>query len=134
MPGLPRRIGFEGRGRAPGADAELSKTPGATVSLREGIAKTTTMRLAVPPTRTRTLRSANPFEPMFENCRRHSKTVKGSRNNAMALHGRAAGMLEATSPAASTATGPPAIALANIGSLTVPRSIYGKWYCCTTAH
>src|SRR5512140_349521 len=50
---------------------ELDKThPGAAASLREGMAETLTIvRLGVPPTLARTLRSTNPIESMIEICR-----------------------------------------------------------------
>jgi putative transposase len=76
---------------------ELDKThPGAAASLREGMAQTLTiLRLGVPPTLARTLRSANPVESMIEICREHSKNVKRWRDGTMALRWCAAGMLEA---------------------------------------
>ena len=77
--------------------AELGKThPGAAASLREGMAETLTiLRLGVPPTLARTLRSTNPIESMIEICREHSKNVKRWRDGTMALRWCAAGMLEA---------------------------------------
>jgi hypothetical protein len=77
--------------------AELGKThPGAAASLREGMAETLTiLRLGVPPTLARTLRSTNPAESMIEICREHSKNVKRWRDGTMALRWCAAGMLEA---------------------------------------
>ena len=77
--------------------AELSKThPGAAASLREGMAETLTiLRLGVPPTLARTLRSTNPAESMIEICREHSKNVKRWRDGTMALRWCAAGMLQA---------------------------------------
>ena len=76
---------------------ELDKThPGAAASLREGMPETLTiLRLGVPPTLARTLRSTNPIESMIEICREHSKNVKRWRNGQMALRWCAAGMLEA---------------------------------------
>ena len=76
---------------------ELGKThPGAAASLREGMAETLTiLRLDVPPTLARTLRSTNPVESMIEICREHSKNVKRWRDGTMALRWCAAGMLEA---------------------------------------
>jgi hypothetical protein len=76
---------------------ELDRThPGAAASLREGMAETlTTLRLGVPPTLARTLRSTNPVESMIEICREHSKNVKRWRDGTMALRWCAAGMLEA---------------------------------------
>jgi putative transposase len=77
--------------------AELDKThPGAAASLREGMAETLTiLRLGVPPTLARTLRSTNPVESLIEICREHSKNVKRWRDGTMALRWCAAGMLEA---------------------------------------
>ena len=66
---------------------ELGKThPGAAASLREGMAETLTiLRLGVPPTLARTLRSTNSIESMIEICREHSKNVKRWRDGTMAL-------------------------------------------------
>ena len=77
--------------------AELDKThPGAAASLREGLPETlTVLRLGVPPTLARTLRSTNCIESMIEICREHAKNVKNWRNGQMALRWAAAGMLEA---------------------------------------
>jgi putative transposase len=77
---------------------QLDKThPGAAASLREGLEETlTVMRLGVPPTLARTLRSTNPIESMIEICRDHSTNVKRWRDGQMALRWCAAGMLEAT--------------------------------------
>jgi transposase-like protein len=76
---------------------ELDKThPGAAASLREGMAETLTiLRLGVPPTLARTLRSTNTIESMIGICREHSKNVKHWRDGTMALRWCAAGMLEA---------------------------------------
>jgi putative transposase len=76
---------------------ELDKThPGAAASLREGMAETlTVLRLDVPPTLARTLRSTNPIESMIEIARDHSRNVKRWRDGQMALRWCAAGMLEA---------------------------------------
>ena len=76
---------------------ELDKThPGAAASLREGMAETLTiLRLSVPPTLARTLRSTNTIESMIGICREHSKNVKRWRDGTMALRWCAAGMLEA---------------------------------------
>ena len=76
---------------------ELGKThPGAATSLREGMAETlTVLRLGVPPTLARTLRSTNKIESMIEICREHSKNVKRWRDGTMALRWCAAGMIEA---------------------------------------
>jgi putative transposase len=77
--------------------AELDKThPGAAASLREGLAETlTVLRLGVPPTLARSLRSTNPIESMIEICREHAKNVKNWRDGKMALRWAAAGMIEA---------------------------------------
>jgi transposase-like protein len=76
---------------------DLDKThPGAAASLREGMTETLTiLRLGVPPTLARTLRSTNPIESMIEICREHSRNVKRWRDGTMALRWCAAGMLEA---------------------------------------
>ena len=78
--------------------AELGKThPGAAASLREGLAETlTVLRLGVPPTLARTLRSTNAIESMISICREHAKNVKRWRDGQMALRWCAAGMLEAS--------------------------------------
>jgi putative transposase len=77
--------------------AELDKAhPGAAASLREGMAETlTVLRLGVPPTLARTLRSTNCIESMIEICREHAKNVKNWRDGQMALRWAAAGMIEA---------------------------------------
>jgi transposase-like protein len=76
---------------------DLDKThPGAAASLREGMAETLTiLRLSVPPTLARTLRSTNPIESLIEICREHAKNVKRWRDGTMALRWCANGMLEA---------------------------------------
>ncbi len=78
--------------------AELDRThPGAAGSLREGLAETlTVLRLNVPPTLARTLRSTNAIESMISICRDHSRNVKRWRDGQMALRWCAAGMLEAS--------------------------------------
>jgi len=78
---------------------ELDKTnPGAAGSLREGLAETlTVLRLDVPPTLARTLRSTNAIESMISICRDHAKNVKRWRDGQMALRWCAAGMVEASS-------------------------------------
>jgi putative transposase len=77
--------------------AELDKThPGAAASLREGLAETlTVLRLDVPPTLARSLRSTNMIESMISICRDHAKNVKYWQDGTMALRWCAAGMLEA---------------------------------------
>src|SRR3954465_13023454 len=76
---------------------ELDKThPGAAASLREGLAETlTVLRLGVPPTLARTLRSTNAIESMISICRAHSANVKRWRDGQMALRWCAAGIVEA---------------------------------------
>jgi transposase-like protein len=76
---------------------ELDKThPGAAASLREGLAETlTVLRLDVPPTLARTLRSTNAVESMISIARDHSTNVKRWRDGTMALRWCAAGMVEA---------------------------------------
>ena len=77
---------------------ELDKThPGAAGSLREGLAETlTVLRLGVPPTLARTLRSTNAVESMISICRDHARNVKRWRDGQMALRWCAAGMVEAS--------------------------------------
>jgi putative transposase len=77
--------------------AELDRThPGAAASLREGMAETlTVLRLNVPPTLARTLRSTNAVESMISICREHASNVKNWRDGQMALRWCAAGMVEA---------------------------------------
>jgi transposase-like protein len=77
---------------------ELDKThPGAAGSLREGLAETlTVLRLGVPPTLARTLRSTNAVESMISICRDHSRNVKHWRDGQMALRWCAAGLVEAS--------------------------------------
>ncbi len=76
---------------------ELDKThPGAAASLREGLTETlTVLRLGVPPTLARTLRSTNCVESMIGICRDHSRNVKHWQDGTMALRWCAAGMIEA---------------------------------------
>ena len=70
--------------------------PGTAASLHEGLEETlTVIRLDVPPTLARTLRSTNPIESMLSICREHAKNVKRWRDGRMALRWCAAGMLEA---------------------------------------
>jgi len=77
---------------------ELAKThPGASGSLREGMAETlTVLRLDVPPTLARTLRSTNAVESMISISRDHARNVKRWRDGQMALRWCAAGMVEAS--------------------------------------
>ncbi|MFJ2033951.1 IS256 family transposase [Streptosporangium sp. NPDC087985] len=73
------------------------KYPGAAASLREGMDETlTVLRLQVPPTLARTLRSTNPIESMISICRDHAVNVKNWKNGQMALRWCAAGMAEAS--------------------------------------
>jgi putative transposase len=76
---------------------ELDKThPSAAASLREGMDETlTVLRLGVPPTLARTLRSTNAIESMISICRSKSGNVKRWRDSQMALRWCAAGMVEA---------------------------------------
>lgn len=77
--------------------AELDRThPGAAASLREGMTETlTVLRLGIPPTLARTLRSTNAIESMISICRSHASNVKRWRDGTMALRWCAAGMVEA---------------------------------------
>jgi putative transposase len=76
---------------------ELERThPGAAASLREGLTETlTVLRLGVPPTLARTLRSTNAIESMISICRDHATNVKNWQDGQMALRWCAAGMAEA---------------------------------------
>ena len=76
---------------------ELERThPGAAGSLREGLEETlTVLRLNVPPSLARTLRSTNAIESMISIARTHSRNVKNWQNGNMALRWCAAGMIEA---------------------------------------
>ena len=76
---------------------ELDRThPGAAASLREGLDQTlTVLRLGVPPTLARTLRSTNCIESMISVCREHAGNVKRWRDGQRALRWCAAGMVEA---------------------------------------
>jgi transposase-like protein len=76
---------------------QLQKShPGAAGSLREGLTETlTVMRLEIPPTLARTLRSTNAVESMIEIARDHSTNVKRWRDGEMALRWCAAGLGEA---------------------------------------
>jgi putative transposase len=70
--------------------------PGAAASLREGLAETlTVIRLGVPPTLARTLRSTNSIESMIAICRDHAANVKRWQDGQMVLRWIAAGMGEA---------------------------------------
>ena len=70
--------------------------PSAAASLREGLPETlTVLRLGVPPTLARTLRSTNCIESMISVCRDHAGNVKRWRDGQMALRWCAAGMVEA---------------------------------------
>ena len=76
---------------------ELDRThPGAAASVREGLDETlTVLRLGVPPTLARTLRSTNAIESMISVCREDASNVKRWRDGRMALRWCAAGMVAA---------------------------------------
>ena len=76
---------------------ELDRThPGAAASLREGLSETlTVLRLGVPPTLARTLRSTNSIESIISIARTHIQNVKHWQKVNMALRWCAAGMVEA---------------------------------------
>jgi transposase-like protein len=76
---------------------DLDRThPRAAASLREGLDETlTVLRLGVPPTLARTLRSTNAIESMISVCREHAADVKRWRDGQMALRWCAAGMIQA---------------------------------------
>lgn len=77
---------------------ELDKNhPGAAGSLREGIRETLiVLRLEVPPTLARTLRSTNAVESMISSSRDHARNAKRWRDGRMALRLCAAAVVEAT--------------------------------------
>jgi putative transposase len=76
---------------------ELDRThPGAAASLREGLDETlTVLRLNVPPSLARTLRSTTCIESMSSVCRDHASNVERWRAGQMALRWCAAAMVEA---------------------------------------
>jgi hypothetical protein len=76
---------------------ELDRShPGAAASLREGLTETlTVIRLGVPPTLARTLRSTNSIESMIAICRDHATNVKRWQDGQMVRRWIAAGMGEA---------------------------------------
>jgi putative transposase len=88
---------LEAKGLLLALAGELDKSrPGAAASLREGLDETlTVLRLGVPPTLARTLRSTNVIESMIGICRDHARNVKRWRDGQMALRWCAAGMVEA---------------------------------------
>ena len=88
---------LDAESRLTGPGRRLDRThPGAAASLREGLDETlTVLRLGVPPTLARTLRSTNAIESMISFCRDHSTNVNRWRNGNMALRWCAAGMVEA---------------------------------------
>ena len=86
---------------------ELERThPGAAGSLREGMAETlTVLRLGVPPTLARTLRSTNAVESMISISRDHARNVKRGETARWRCAGaRPACSRPPSSSAASTAT------------------------------
>ncbi len=87
---------------------ELDKTrPGAATSLREGLKETlTVLRLGVPPTLARKLRSTNAIESMIEICRNHARPRQAltGRADCAAVVRRRAWSRPAGSSAGSTAT------------------------------
>ena len=80
--------------------------PGAASSLREGLAETlTVIRLGVPPTLARTLRSTNSIESLIAICRDHTANVKRWQDGQTVLRwAPPAWARPAASSAASTAT------------------------------
>jgi putative transposase len=71
-------------------------TRAAAASAREGLPETlTVLRIGVPPTLARTLRSTNAIESMISIARDHSGNVERWRDGRMALRRCAAGMVEA---------------------------------------
>ena len=92
--GLPRRLrARQAQALLEALATELDKThPGAAGSLREGLAETlTVLRLGVPPTLARTLRSTNAVESMISICRDHCpqrQTLAGRADGAALVRGR----------------------------------------------
>jgi putative transposase len=88
---------LDAQGQLEALARELDKThPGAAASLREGLAETLTiLRLGVPPTLARTIRSTNTIESMISICREHAGNVKRWQDGQMALRWCAAGMVQA---------------------------------------
>jgi putative transposase len=75
---------------------ELDRTHPEAASLREGLDETLTLlRLNVPPTLARTLRSTTCIESMISVCRDHASNIKRWRAGQMALRWCAAAMVEA---------------------------------------
>lgn len=95
---LPRRLRARGRSTLTALAKELDKThPGAAGSLREGMHETlTVLRLDVPPTLARTLRSTNAVQSMISVSPDHSREVNRWRDGQMALRWCATGMVEAS--------------------------------------
>ena len=87
---------------------ELDRThPGAAASLREGLAETlTVLRLGVPPTLARTLRSTNAIESMISICRdtRRATSSAGATGRWRCAGAPPGWSRPASSSAASTAT------------------------------
>jgi len=76
--------------------AELDRThPGPPACAEASGRHFTVLRLGVPPTLARTLRSANAIESMISVCREHAVNVKRWRDGQMALRWCAAGMVKA---------------------------------------
>jgi hypothetical protein len=72
--------------QCPRSSPAAVKCRSAAPSLREGLDETlTVLRLGVPPTLARTLRSTNAIESMISICRDHSANVKRWRDGQMAL-------------------------------------------------
>jgi len=77
--------------------------PGAAASLREGLTETlTVIRLGLPPTLARTVRSTNPIESMLSICREHAGSVKRWQGGQMAL--RSSARSRPTTPVGSAIT------------------------------
>jgi len=87
---LPRGLGAGGRGRAagPGQGVRPRTHPGAAASLREGLEETlTVLRLGVPPTLARTLRSTNAIWVLeFEGLSGVSYPARCSTRSALTLN------------------------------------------------
>ncbi|MCL4515693.1 MAG: IS256 family transposase [Firmicutes bacterium] len=77
------------------ADSLKYEHPDAAGSLREGLEETlTVVKLALPGTLKKTLRSTNPMESAFDGTATHTRNVKRWRNGEQALRWMAAALLE----------------------------------------
>ena len=88
-------VGITGEITGDTAEETGGDTGGAMSGGRHVVADLLELRLGIPPTLARTLRSTNAIESMISICRAHSANVKRWRDGQMALRWCAAGMVEA---------------------------------------